>query len=217
MRVRKTNEAWTLENSSEIWDCIASAWVSLQISTDGAGFGFCTWLLLWWRKPTSRKVRCKYFESGCGWHGPLSDRATHQAVCPVMENVTLRNQLANAQRRITSLENDKEKVWERKTGSEGEMRIPWGKYFFHTWQHIEGFLLVDNVWIGRIFNRPLWICHTVAWSVSTWSAGRSSKAKRSFCWNCKRRSTRCFCKHANWTRRRMPWQIESRTGKSFCL
>jgi len=24
------------------------------------------------------------------------------------------------------------------------MRIAWGNIFFHTWQHIEGFLLVDN-------------------------------------------------------------------------
>jgi len=68
------------------------------------------------------QVRCKYFESGCGWHGPLSDRATHQAVCPVMENVTLRNQLANAQRRITSLENDKKKCENEKQAAKAKLQ-----------------------------------------------------------------------------------------------
>ncbi len=101
MPVRKSK--WSMNIEEFQWDCIAWAWVSLKIR-----WGWVC-ILAVMTQPTSCKVRCKYFESGCGWRSPLSDRATHQAVCPVMENVTLRNQLANAQRRITSLENDKKK------------------------------------------------------------------------------------------------------------
>ena len=93
-------------------------------------------------QPTSRKVRCKYFESGCGWRGPLSDRATHQAVCPVMENVTLRNQLANAQRRITSLENDKKKCENEKLAVKARCFENHMVFiFFSTQKHVEGFFL----------------------------------------------------------------------------
>ena len=39
----------------------------------------------------------------------MDESATHQAVCPVLENARLTRELAVAQRRIASFENDKQK------------------------------------------------------------------------------------------------------------
>lgn len=56
------------------------------------------------------QVQCKYASSGCGWRGRLEDSATHQAVCPVVENLALGRKLALANRRIGDLDQEKKKA-----------------------------------------------------------------------------------------------------------
>eukprot|EP00438_Fugacium_kawagutii_P022059 Skav220170 [mRNA] locus=scaffold564:491735:492619:+ [translate_table: standard] len=69
------------------------------------------------------QVQCKYASSGCGWRGRLEDSATHQAVCPVVENLTLARKLEIANRRIGDLDNEK-KTWQKETSA---LKETWAK------------------------------------------------------------------------------------------
>ena len=65
--------------------------------------------LLCLKGPRGCQVRCNHCAYGCGWRGRLDESATHQAVCPVVENVTLNRRLAIGQKRIFDLETDQKK------------------------------------------------------------------------------------------------------------
>jgi hypothetical protein len=59
----------------------------------------------------------------------MDESATHQAVCPVVENATLTRQLAVAQRRIASFENDKQKGEKDKIA----LQVSFGDFWGATW------------------------------------------------------------------------------------
>lgn len=59
----------------------------------------------------------------------MDESTTHQAVCPVVENATLTRQLAVAQRRIASFENDKQKGEKEMSA----LKVSFGDFLGATW------------------------------------------------------------------------------------